>query len=78
MMKLKVEHVAMLAVTGLPPDGELEVPPGSTAQDLLERLRLSPAHQRVVAVFVNERRVHASAALSEGDRIFLGLPMGGG
>ena len=77
-MRIHIERVAMLVVQGIPPDGWLERPDGSTAGDLLQHLCLSAAHQRVVTVFVNETRVRPTAVLHDGDRVFLGLPMSGG
>lgn len=77
-MRIHIERVAMLVVQGIPSDGWLERPDGSTAGDLLQHLRLSAAHQRVVTVFVNETRVRPTAVLHDGDRVFLGLPMSGG
>lgn len=68
----------MLVVRGIPDDGWLERPDGSTAGDLLQELGLSAAHQRVITVFVNETRVRPTAVLRDGDRVFLGLPMSGG
>ena len=77
-MRIQIERVAMLVVHGVPRDGGLDRPDGTTVGDLLQHLRLSPAHQRVVTVFVNETRVRPTTVLHDGDRVFLGLPMSGG
>jgi sulfur carrier protein ThiS len=77
-MKIYLEYVAMLVVHEARNGGTLDLPEEATVTDLLNQLRLSPAHQRVVTAFINERRVRSTARLSDGDRVFLGLPMGGG
>lgn len=77
-MKIYLEYVAMLVVHEARSGGTLDLPEEATVTDLLNQLRLSPAHQRVVTAFINERRVRSTARLSDGDRVFLGLPMGGG
>lgn len=77
-MRIHIERVAMLVIHGVPHDGWLDRPDGSTVGDLLHHLRLSPAHQRVVTAFVNDTRVRPTTVLHDGDRVFLGLPMSGG
>ncbi len=77
-MNIHLEYVAMLALPKVRSGESVDLPAGSTVTDLLNRLQLSSAHQRIVAVFVQDQRVHASRPLKDGDRIFLSLPIGGG
>ena len=77
-MKIRLEYVAMLALPEVRSGSLVELPEGSTVAALLDHLKISAAHQRVVAAFVQDRRVHPGHGLRDGDLVFLGLPIGGG
>lgn len=68
----------MLHVKGARNGATVTLPAEATIDTLLERLDIRPEHRRVIAPFVNNRRVTARAALREGDHVFLALPIGGG
>lgn len=77
-MTVLVEHVAMLAVQGLPPGGQLELPDGADVDRLLERIGVPDPFRHVVAPFINGRRGQRTTVLQDGDQVFLSLPVGGG
>lgn len=54
----------------------LEVPPGTTVREVLERLRI-PRHE-VKTIFVDYRAVTEQYALQEGDRVSVFPPVAGG
>lgn len=77
-MTIRLDYVAMLHLPGVRNGAPFVLPEGATVSDLLERLGVRAEHRKVIAPFVNEKRVHASTCLREGDRVFLALPVGGG
>lgn len=77
-MKIHLEYVAMLHVPGVRNGAPLELPEGATTDTLLAQLNVKPEHRKVVTPFVNGRRATAGAALKNGDKVFLSLPIGGG
>ena len=77
-MTIHLEYVAMLHLPGVRNGAPFALPEGATVSALLEQLGVRAEHRKVIAPFVNEKRVHASTCLREGDRVFLALPVGGG
>jgi sulfur carrier protein ThiS len=77
-MKIKLEYVAVLKTSGPPSGSTLTLPGGTTITTLLDHIGVSPAHQKVLSLFINETKVRADAVLVDGDRVFIGVPMGGG
>jgi sulfur carrier protein ThiS len=77
-MKIHVEPIGFLADADLPNGsewGEFDVPEGSTVQDVLVLVGMA---RRSLILTVNGRWVPPEHALSEGDRIRLVPPIGGG
>lgn len=77
-MKITLEYVATLKVSGPPSGASLDLPEGATVTGLLDRLQLSSAHQKVIVPFVNEAKVRPETVLKPGDHVFLAMPVGGG
>lgn len=78
MITIRLEYVALLKTSGPPSGSALDVPAGATVTDLLARIGVAPAHHHVLAVFINEEKVRLDHRLSDGDRVFIGVPAGGG
>lgn len=77
-MKIILEYVATLKITGPATGSVIEIPDGSSVTDLFNHLEIRPAHQRVLAAFVSNEKVHRDSILSDGDHVFIGMPVGGG
>ncbi len=77
-MKITLEYVAMLKVSGPPSGSGYALPDGATLSELMTGLGLRPEHQKVVVGFVNEIKARPEQILRDGDRVFLAMPVGGG
>lgn len=77
-MKIYLEFVAMLHVKDQISGSIFVAPDGSTVTDLLNKLEISPDHQRVVTAFINDAKVAHSHKLKDGDKVFLSIPISGG
>jgi sulfur carrier protein ThiS len=77
-MRITIDYPAMFKVEAPPAGSVMEVPDGCTAGGLLDQVKVSKVHQRVVVIFVNQARVHPSVALKDGDVVHLAIPFGGG
>jgi len=63
-------------LAGLPPSGELEIPEGSRAGDVLMRLRVPPERDKVI--LVNGRHRSLDHLLTPGDTLIFFPPLEGG
>lgn len=77
-MKVTVEYTGVLDIKAIPSGGAVELPAGSTVSALLERLGIQTGHRKFITPLVNNAKARNSAVLSEGDRVYLLLPVGGG
>lgn len=77
-MNVVVEYTGVLDIKAVPNGGALDLPPGATVSALLEQLGIDPAHRKFITPLVNNAKAKHSAILSEGDRVYLLLPVGGG
>lgn len=77
-MKITLEYVATLKVSGPATGSEFEIPDGSSVTDLFNHLEIRPSHQRVLAAFISNKKVHRDTILTDGDHVFIGMPVGGG
>ena len=77
-MKVHVEYTGVLEVKDVPSGSDVELQEEATVGGLLNHLRIRPDHHRFIQTAVNGRQQRASARLSDGDRVVLFLPMGGG
>ena len=68
----------MLRARGPASGSDVDLPPGATVAALYDLLQIEPAHRKVLSAFVNEKRAGLGQVLQAGDRVFLGLPIGGG
>ena len=77
---MKVQVNAFANLRGYAPGGrgpgDLSLPDGATAADLLDALRIPPTVQAVM--LVNGRRAEAATLLHDGDDVTLFPPMEGG
>ncbi len=77
-MVVHLEYTAVLAVKGPKSGSAVELPGNPTVSDLLAQLHVKPDHRKYVAAFVNGSQKKPSAALRDGDKVVLSLPIGGG
>ncbi len=77
-VKIKLEYVVTLKLSAPPSGSEVELPEGTTAEQLLDRVGISLAHRKSVPVFVNNERALPARKLQAGDHVFLALPLSGG
>ncbi len=79
-MKIEIRTFATLAVysrhPGIDKDSGLEITNGSTVKMLIEILGIPEDHIKLI--FVNGRHNKIDTVLSEGDRVGLFPPVGGG
>ena len=77
-MKIELEFAAVLNVKDVRSGSVLEIEPGTTVTDLLNRLQIDVAYHKFVIPFVNGRKAKTGEALKDKDKVFLSLPVGGG
>ena len=77
-MKITLEYVATLKVSGPASGSIVEISDGSSVTDLFNHLEIRTSHQRVLAAFISNEKVHRDTILSDGDQVFIGMPVGGG
>ena len=77
-MKITLEYVATLKLSGPSSGDEIDIPDGMTITELFSQLGIRAMHQRVLIPFINEKKVHRDTTLREGDHLFIGMPVGGG
>jgi len=77
-MKVILEYAATLKCSAPPSGSSIELPTNSGFADLLDAIGISPAHQKALTLFINDAQVRHDAKLAEGDRVYVGVPMGGG
>ncbi|MGM0381823.1 MAG: sulfur carrier protein ThiS [bacterium] len=76
-MEIKLEYVSMLNLD-VENGATIEVEDNIQVQDLLEELGLEKKQQRFIKPFINEEEKRPTSTLSDGDKLFLFLPAGGG
>jgi sulfur carrier protein ThiS len=77
-LSVTVRHSPILKVKGISQEGRLEVPAGTTAGALLERLGIPSNQQRYLIIYANGRKQSLSYTLRQDDAVQLFLPIGGG
>ena len=77
-MKIELEFAAVLNVKDVRSGSVLEIEPGTTVTDLLNRLQIDVAYHKFVIPFVNGRKAKTGEAFKDNDKVFLSLPVGGG
>jgi sulfur carrier protein ThiS len=77
-ISVTVQHSPILKVEELPQDGRVEVPAGTTAGAVLERLGIPSQQQRYLIIYANGRKQPLSYTLRQDDTLQLFLPIGGG
>jgi len=75
---VEVESTGLLHIQGLEKGGKLKLRMGATVSELLEAIKIQRDHQKYVVAFVNGVEKTHAAALHDGDKVTLLLPVGGG
>jgi sulfur carrier protein ThiS len=75
---VRVEYAAVLHLPGLANGTSVALAAGSTVADLLRKGGVPADKARFVIPVVNGAKSRLDASLSDGDRVVLRLPMGGG
>jgi sulfur carrier protein ThiS len=78
VVSITVRHSPILKLENLSKGGQVEIPAGTTAKALLQRLGIPPNQQRYIIVYVNGNKQSLSYALRQDDAVQLFLPIGGG
>jgi sulfur carrier protein ThiS len=77
-MRVTVEYTGVLNIKVVSSGGTVELPTGATVSALLEHLGIDKEHRKFITSLVNNQKARISAVLSEGDKVYLLLPVGGG
>jgi len=77
-MRVTVEYTGVLDIKAVPNGGPVEIPAGATVSALLEHLGIDKGHRKFITPLVNNKKARISSVLSEGDKVYLLLPVGGG
>lgn len=77
-MKLLIEIVGLLHIPGFDKTKPLEVADELTISGLYKQLGIIRDHQRFIIPFINDTEVNNKAKISQGDKVKLFLPTGGG
>ena len=77
-MRVTVEFTGLLDIKIVKSGGSVELDEGATVGALLERLGIDERHRKFITPLVNDRKARLSEVLSDGVRVYLLLPVGGG
>ena len=77
-IRIKVQFPAFMYLEGLKCGGEVEVPAGTTIEELLASSRVKREHFRYVTAIVNGEKRSLSHTLQNREELRLVLPVGGG
>ena len=77
-ISITLHHSPILKVTNISRDGRVEVPAGTSAGALLERVGIPQNQQRYLIVYANGRKQSLSYTLRQDDKVQLFIPIGGG
>ena len=77
-MRVTVEFTGLLDIKVVKSGGSVELDEGATVGALLERLGIDERHRKFITPLVNNNKARISSVLSEGDKVYLLLPVGGG
>ena len=77
-MRVTVEYTGVLNIKAVPNGGTVELPAGAAVSTLLEHLGIDREHRKFITPLVNNNKARLSTVLSEGDKVYLLLPVGGG
>ena len=77
-MRIRVQFPAVMHLEGLKSGREVEVPIGTTIEELLTSSRVKREHLRYIIAIVNGNRRSLSYRLRDREELKLVLPVGGG
>ena len=78
LISITLHHSPILKVRKISQNGRVEVPAGTTAGALLERIGIPSNQQRYLIVYANGRKQSLSYTLRQDDKVQLFIPIGGG
>ncbi len=77
-MKITLEFPGFLQLNGISSGDTVTAPQAAPIQTLLRELGMRPEHRQHVIPVVNGVEVRLSHQLTDGDHVFLYIPVGGG
>jgi hypothetical protein len=77
-MNIHLEYTAVLDAKGASSGSVMDLPDGTTVEDVLDLLHVKADHQKYVVPFVNGEKKRLTDRLRDGDKLMLSLPVGGG
>lgn len=77
-MRVSVEFTGLLNISTVRSGDEVNLESGATVGKLLDRLGIDEHHKKFITPLVNNRKARLTETLSDGDRVYLLLPVGGG
>ena len=77
-VSITLQHSPILKLKGNAQGGRVEVPAGTTASALLERLGIPSNQHRYLIIYANGKKQSLSYTLRHEDVVQLFLPIGGG
>jgi sulfur carrier protein ThiS len=76
-MKVKVELMGIISAAPSP-DGVMELAEGATIETVLKKLKFKKIHYKYITANRNGEEVPTDTTLSNGDKVKLFMPVGGG
>jgi len=77
-MHIHLSSTAQLELPAFPTEGEIDIPDGTTVGAFLDLAGVRKEHQKFILAMVNKKKVNRMYQLTEGDSLFLMVPIGGG
>jgi hypothetical protein len=77
-MQITLEYMGFITIEDVPSGSTIEVPEGTTIEQLLDRLGMEKQHRTYLRPLVDQGRKPFDYQLQEGDGLFLYFPVGGG
>ncbi len=77
-MRIHLSSTAQLELPAFSREGEIEIPEETTVGAFLDLAGVRKEHQKFILAMVNKKKVNRMYRLTEGDSLFLMVPVGGG
>ncbi len=76
-MEITLRYVRMLDISDVDYDSTMEIPAGATVTDVLDELEIDEDKQQFIQPEINGEEERLETTLSDGDELFLFLPIQG-
>lgn len=77
-MQVKIEYIGFIHIEGVPSNTTLDLPDGTTVDELLDRFEFKENERTYLIPVINRERKSRTTELEDGDSLFLYYPVGGG